>query len=146
MVFRSIALISISAIVIGSFFVSATVFAADTGQYVQSLSEGKLNLIERNLIRALESNSLGLQSSAAQVIRDLNRVRPNHSFSRCVIPLMRIVKDRKSHTGARIVAALALHEIKSARGDFAISRVAKFEKDPRLQRLCIWLTYERSKE
>ena len=130
----------------GGLIGAGTAFAASEDEYVLNLSEAQLNVIEQNLVQALESNSPGLQASAAQVIRDVKKLRPEFKFSRSVIPLMGNVKNERSDIGARIVATLALHELKTARGDFAISRSAKFSNNGRIQHLCTWLTYARAKE
>lgn len=143
MVVSRIVVTALSAILLACLAVRTVALAADQEEYSLNLSEARLNLFERNLVRALESNSPGLQASAAQVIRNLKRQRPTYKFSECVIPLMRIVKDESRETGVRIVAALALHELRTARGDFAISRKAAVSKDPRIKRLCTWLTYAR---
>lgn len=108
-----------------------------------AFSKAKLDLIEANLVVALESNCPCLQASAAQVIRDVKAKAPEHNFSRSIIPLMRILKDEKAEVRVRQVAALTLHEIQSTRGDYAIQREAMFSDQPQLKRLCWWLTYDR---
>lgn len=139
-------LLAVVIVLAGGLIGAGTAFATSEDEYVLNLSEAQLNVIEQNLVQALESNSPGLQASAAQIIRNVKKSRPEFKFSRSVIPLMGIVKNETSDTGARIVAALALHELKTARGDFAIMRIAKFSDNRRIQHLCTWLTYTRAKE
>lgn len=109
----------------------------------QRFSNEKLAVIEANLKVALESPVPGIQASAAQTVRDLKAEAPEYGFASLVIPLMRIVKDRDAECGCRILAALALHELNSEMGDFAIERVGMFTEDARLKHVCTWLTYER---
>jgi hypothetical protein len=98
---------------------------------------------EKSLVMALESESPGLQMSAALTVRELKALMPERSFSCFVIPLMRIVKTEEGDRWARVVAAIALHDLHSAIGDFAIARTAKFCECERLKNTCIWLAYYR---
>lgn len=82
--------------------------------------------VERNIVSALESRIAGLEASAALTLRDLKVRMPEADFSRTVIPLMQIVKDEGENPRVRVAAALALHELHTATGDFAISRAALF--------------------
>ncbi len=102
-----------------------------------------VSLIEQNLAIALQMPSPGIQASASQVVRDLKALLPEHEFSGLVIPLMAIVKDEDADIATRMVSALALHELQSAKGDFAIERVALFTANERMKHLCMWLTYEK---
>jgi hypothetical protein len=67
-------------------------------------------------------------------------------FSPFVIPLMRIVKDDDAQVEARILASLALHELHSGAGDFAIRREALFCGNVRLGHILAALAVERMKE
>lgn len=96
---------------------------------------------EKSLVQALESNSMGVQLSAAQTVRELKALYPNRSFSMFVIPLMALVKNEEKALCTRVLAAIALHELHSARGDYAIAQIAKFTDCPRLKRTCAWLAY-----
>jgi len=66
---------------------------------------------------------------------------PERSFSCFVIPLMRILKQDDAEDCSRVVAALALHDLHSAIGDYAIARAAEITGCTRLARTCRWLTY-----
>jgi len=96
---------------------------------------------EKSLKTALEAPSPGLQLSAANTTRQLKELLPNREFSSLIIPLMRIVKDEDAGTTHRIVAAIALHELHSGKGDFAIARTAKFTENPGVKNICLWLAY-----
>ncbi len=98
---------------------------------------------EKAIRNALDAPSPGLQISGANTARQLKELLPEESFSSLVIPLMRIVKDEKAQTSARIVAAVALHGMKSGRGDFAISRTADYTDNQRVKKVCFWLAYDR---
>ena len=105
-----------------------------------------IDRIESSLVMGLETNCACLQASAAQVIRDLKAQVPDHSFSKSIIPLMRILKDENINVRVRQIAALALHEIGSGRGDFAIEREAQFSDHQQLRHLCRSLLNERVRE
>ena len=102
-----------------------------------------VDAIERSLAMALRTPSPGMQASASQVIRDLRTLLPGQDFSLLIIPLMAIVKDEDADAPVRMVAALALHDLNSGKGDFTIQQIARFTKNDRLKHLCTWLTYER---
>ena len=97
-------------------------------------------------MKALESNSPGLQLTAAATVREMKALMPERSFSPLVIPLMRIVKDEAADRDARIVAAIALHELHSDKGDFAIKSMAQDTGNERFAYICSWLTFYRVKE
>jgi len=96
---------------------------------------------EKSLVMALESGMPGLEVSAALTVRELKALMPERSFSCFVIPLMRIVKTEDAESCSRVIAAIALHDLHSAIGDFAIARAAKFSECSRMQRICTWLAY-----
>ncbi len=98
---------------------------------------------ETSLKIALEAPSPGLQLTAANTTRQLKELLPDQEFSSLVIPLMRIVKDENAETSSRLVAAIALDGLRSAKGDFAISRTAEFTNNPRVKNTCAWLAYNR---
>ena len=102
-----------------------------------------VDAIEQNLAIALNTPSPGMQASASQVIRDLKALLPEQEFSPLIIPLMAIVKNEDAEVPVRMIAALALHDLQSAKGDFAIERVAQFTRNERLKHLCTWLAYDR---
>jgi len=117
--------------------------SAGDGPDAPRFTDQKLEVIEANLKVALESASPGVQASAAQTVRDLKARAPHYEFASLVIPLMRIVKDGNAECGPRVLAALALHELKSELGDFPIQRTGRFTEDQRLKHVCTWLTYDR---
>jgi hypothetical protein len=99
-----------------------------------------------SLVNALESASPGLQATAAQTVRELKDMLPDESFSSLIIPLMRVVKDPDAVVESRIMCALALHELHSERGDFAIKGEAIYAENTRFQRLCAALTAKKQQD
>ena len=103
-------------------------------------TEEKVSLIEDNLVKDLESEIPGVVIGGTQTVREMKKAVPTHDFSKLIIPLMRIVKDEEADRAARILAALALDEIDSERGNFAISREAEMSEDDVFKSLCSNLT------
>lgn len=134
---RFVAGLSIAVIV----FASSTLGASKSDEVW--FKGSTVDVIERSLAMALRTPSPGMQASASQVIRDLKTLLPDQEFSLLVIPLMGIVKDEDADVSVRMVAAIALHDLQSGKGDFAIQRVAQFTKNERMKHHCLWLTYER---
>ena len=130
-------------LIAGGMLVTIPAFAGEGDDYIGSIGQQKIDLIEQNIVNALRSDVPGMQADAAQLVRDLRSLRPEQSFSNCVIPLMAVVKNEQIESGARILAALALDQLESPMGDFAISRTASFTSDSKLKHVCGWLAYER---
>jgi hypothetical protein len=125
------------------FLIVPLVHAQDNNAPVKRFVNLTIEQSEKSLVQALESNSFGMRLSAANTVRQLKEAYPEQSFSSLVFPLMRIVKDEGVEPSCRIVAAIALHELHSAVGDFAIARTAQFTDSPRVKHICSWLTYYR---
>ena len=130
-------------LVAGGMLCTIPAFAGESDDYIGSLGQERINLIEQNIVNALQSDVPGMQADAAQLVRDLRSLRPDQTFDGCVIPLMAIVKNEEVDTPARILAALALDELDNSMGHYAISRMASFTSDPRLKYVCSWLAYGR---
>jgi hypothetical protein len=127
----------------GGMVFAAPALAGDGDQYILSLSQEKIDLIEKNVVNALTSDIPGMQADAAALVRELKNLRPEQTYSGCVVPLMGIVKDEEAEPAARILAALALDKLESSMGHYAISRTALFTDNPRVKHVCTWLAYER---
>jgi hypothetical protein len=76
----------------------------------------------------------------------VKELAPAYDFSYSVIPLMRLVRNDSYDETVRLAAGVALHELKSAQGDFAIARIAKYEANPRVKKIFEAMTYERGLE
>ena len=136
-------IVAVLCLAAGVMLCTAPAFAEDGDDYIGSLPQQRIDLIEQNIVTALQSNAPGMQADAAQLVRDLRSLRPEQSFAGCVIPLMAVVKNEQNETGARILAALALDQLDDPIGHFAVSRMASFTSDAKLKHVCSWLTYER---
>lgn len=90
-----------------------------------------------------DSRDPRMLTSAASTMRQLKELFPDRSFPGFVIPLMRIVKNEGLDPTSRVTAAIALHRLQSAMGDFAIKRVGQFTSSDRVRHICTWLTYYR---
>ena len=130
-------------LIAGAMLCTAPAFAGQGDDYIGSLPQQKIDLIQQNIVNALQSDIPGMQADAAQLVRDLRSLRPEQPFADCVIPLMAIVKNEEVESGARILAALALDQLDDPIGHFAVSRMASFTSDAKLKHVCSWLTYER---
>ncbi len=141
-------LLAAAVLLVGTVLIGGYAFAQndDEGAVTRYFSDEKLAKIEDNLVVALAHHSPGVQASAAQTLRQLKMYNPDYPFSESIIPLMAIVKKETCCQTARICAALALHDLKSERGDFAISQTGRFTDDEKLKRMCFWLAYDRQIE
>ncbi len=127
---------------LGALVVSGVVFAQDQQKVDPRFTPGNLLLIEQNLIAGLrDTDHPGLQESSGQLLLELQRSVPAFDYSDALFPLMTIVKDENEPSAARIYAALALHNLKSARGDYAIEMTAKMTDDTRVQKVCTDIEY-----
>ncbi|MGB2870187.1 MAG: hypothetical protein WBD36_17195 [Bacteroidota bacterium] len=120
-------------------------FATDP-KHSQSFTQARLTVIERELVAALESDIPGLQISAARTMRQLRECAPWYEWNASVIPLMHIVNREEHDSQARVSAAIALHELRSSRGDFAIQRMGQFAANSKVQRTCYMLCRSRLTE
>jgi len=124
--------------------VAQTDTTKDMAEKSTKFTEEKIAQIEENLVRDLESPSVGICIGGAQTVREMKKQVPSHDFSKIIIPLMRIVKDNNADRAARILAALALFDLNSERGDFAISREGEMSKDEIFKSFCLNLAKSRT--
>ena len=119
----------------------ATVLAQEPDRVAGLFKNATIEQTEKSIIAALESNCPGREMGAALTIRELKALMPERSFSCFVIPLMRVMKNESAEHCTRVVAAIALADLHSERGDFAISRQGRFTGCDKLARACRWLTF-----
>jgi hypothetical protein len=112
----------------------------------RNLTSDQLDRIEQSLMVALESDSPNLQASAALTLMQMHAIVPSYDWSRTIIPLMHIVNCEEYEAPVRIAAARALHELRSSRGDFSITRNAQFASNPNVRRWCSMLATARRLE
>ena len=85
------------------------------------------NTIE-TLINGLNTNNIGLQSSSAYMIGELQ-------LSQGVIPLLKILHTEKNEE-LRIAAALALYKIGSPIAIYAVKQAIRFDDSQRVSKHC----------
>ncbi len=120
--------------------------AAGKGGEENKWTDEKLSMIEENLVADLESPNIGVSIGGAQTVREMKQHVPDYDYSKIIIPLMRIVKNEDADRAARILAALALHDLNSERGNFAISREGEMSKDEIFRSFCANLARTREAE
>jgi HEAT repeats len=81
-----------------------------------------------SLIEGLNSENLGLKSSSAYMIGELQ-------LSKAVIPLLKILREDESDE-MRIAAALALYKIGTPIAIHAVKQSIKFDDSERVSKLC----------
>ncbi|MBM4168381.1 MAG: hypothetical protein FJ215_04405 [Ignavibacteria bacterium] len=134
-------------IVVATLLIAASAFASTPPDRAASpFSFDRLKLIEENLIACLGSDIPGVRATAALTLKQLTDLAPDYSFDRSIIPLMRIVKDEACDGPSRIAAALALHALRSDRGDYAIKMNARFTRSQRIKHMYEHLALARSLE
>lgn len=119
-----------------------TLFAFQTGER-HLFSQAQIERIEKSIVKSLECDIPDLQINAALTLHRFREVAPEYDWERCIIPLMRILNGEENNPPMRLIAAMALHELRSSRGDFTISRNAQFTDNPRVKRYCAILARTR---
>ena len=109
-------------------------------------SQAQVDRTERIIAKGLESPDTSEQVDAVMKLHRMCGIVPGHDWDRCIIPLMRILNGEDNQPPARLLAAMVLHELRTERGDFAISRNALFTEDARVKRYCTILTRTRLAE
>jgi hypothetical protein len=132
-------------------FIQASSFAQEqTTRYLRQhkshFLREHLKQTEQMLVRALQSNSVEMSSSAAQTIRELEQVFPSDLFNSLVEPLSIIIQNEKADTELRILSALALDGLHSDKGDKVIFEVAKNTSNESLRNVSKALAIESIKE
>jgi hypothetical protein len=111
-------------------------------QHHSKFVKSNLKQTEKMILKSLESDNIGILSSSAQTVRQLEMIFPENPFSSLLDPLMKIVKDENGDTQVRILSALALDGLHSDKGDKAIYGVAKNTKNKSVKDVCIALSVE----
>jgi len=89
-----------------------------------------------SLAQALNHNSVGVQASAVQAIRQLEWEFPYEPLGELLDPLMDIVKNEESDTRVRLLAVIALDGLHSDIGDKLIETIARISKNQSMKDLC----------
>ena len=100
--------------------------------------ETKSNTVE-SLIMGLESDNIGLKSSSAYMIGELE-------LTEATIQLLRILRNDESED-LRIAAALALYKIGSPIAIYAVKQASKFDDSKRVSKHCasFYSEYQKTK-
>ena len=106
------------------FFVSFGV-AAEPVKEIRTINR---DLAIQNLLIGLDSDNIGLTSSSAFYLGELNSTE-------AVIPLMKMLRNAEQEE-LRISAALALFKIGDARGIYAVKRAIIFDESERVSDIC----------
>jgi hypothetical protein len=93
--------------------------------------------VEANLIAGVQSENLGLRTSAATMLGDLKS-------SNGVLALMSMLRNDTDER-ARIVAALALTKIGDPVGMYAVKQTGRLDSNERVKKLCA-LFYQEHKQ
>jgi hypothetical protein len=91
---------------------------------------------EASLLAAMNSESVGLQQSAIQSLRDLEQLAPEYPFSTLIGPLEQKLKNEQADQTVRMLAALALDELHSDAGDAVIKSMAEKSENKSVLDLC----------
>lgn len=86
----------------------------------------------KNLLNNLNSENKGVRESSAFLIGELK-------IDDAVVPLLAILHN-DTNESTRIVAALSLSKIGSARGSFAVKQAAIYDDSQRVRMACAWFS------
>ncbi|HEX9252444.1 MAG TPA: hypothetical protein VF870_09390 [Ignavibacteriaceae bacterium] len=111
-------------------------------QHHSKFIKSHLPQTEEMLLKNFTSNDAAMLSSNIQTLRELEEVFPENKFSSLIDPLMKIVQDEKQGTQVRILAALALDDLHSDKGDKSIYGTAKSSKNQSVKDICAALAVE----
>jgi hypothetical protein len=92
--------------------------------HLTRFQKNHMDQTEKSLREAIESESVGLQKTGIQAVRDLEQLDTRYPFADLIGPLSDKLKDSKADGTVRMLAALALDELHSDAGDAAIQSVA----------------------
>lgn len=98
--------------------------------------KGQMKQTEASLLAAITSESVSMQQSAIQAVRDLEELVADYPFNSLVAPLADKLRRPNTDQVTRQLAALALDELHSDAGDAVIKEVAANSNDKSLQTLC----------
>ena len=105
------------------------------------LTNHQLELIEKNILHNLEDSCSAIVVGTMQTLIELKTAYPKYDYDYSIIPLLAKLKDGKCE-GIRIMAALTLYQLNSARGRFAVAQKAKFDASERVAKHCAAIARE----
>ena len=89
------------------------------------------DMIIENLLIGLQSNNLGLRTSSAYILGELNTTK-------AVIPLLRILHQSDVES-ERIMAAISLYKIGTGISIFALKQSGRLDNSERVRKVCTYL-------
>jgi len=109
---------------------STTSFAGDNSTKKYECTQNTVS----SLIEGLNSDNIGLKTSCAYLLGELN-------VTEGIIPLMRLLRNDESEE-VRICAALALYKIGTPISIFAVKQAIRFDESDRVSRLAAKFYYD----
>ncbi len=109
---------------------STTSFAGDNSTKKYERTQNTVS----SLIEGLNSDNIGLKTSCAYLMGELN-------VTEGIIPLMRLLRNDESEE-VRICAALALYKIGTPISIFAVKQAIRFDESDRVSRLAAKFYYD----
>jgi HEAT repeat protein len=109
---------------------STTSFAGDNSTKKYERTQNTVS----SLIEGLNSDNIGLKTSCAYLLGELN-------VTEGIIPLMRLLRNDESEE-VRICAALALYKIGTPISIFAVKQAIRFDESDRVSRLAAKFYYD----
>jgi hypothetical protein len=142
LIFSTVVLIALVYLLIGESAFAQNQQPRFLKQHNSHFLKEHLKQTEQMLIQALQNNSVSMNSSAVQTIRELEQIFPSESFSLFLEPLRNIIQNEKADIHLRILSALALDGLHTDIGDQAIYEVAKYTSNESLKNICVALAIE----
>ena len=106
-----------------------TILITTMSIFAKTDNEGqKYRIIESNLIVGLDNDNIGLKISCAYFLGEMQSTKATNK-------LLKMLKSGDTEE-ERIIAALSLSKIKSAKALFAVKQNIKFDVSKRAQRIC----------
>lgn len=93
--------------------------------------------VVKNLLNNMKSDNRGVLESSAYMLGELKA-------QDAVIPLLAMLHSAPDES-SRIIAALSLSKIGSARGLFAVKQAVQFDDSPRVRVVCAWFANQYEK-
>jgi hypothetical protein len=104
--------------------------------------ESHLMQSEEMLLKAFKSDAIGMIPSSLQTLIQLQEVFPEYEFSSLLEPLINLVRDENLDTQVRMLAALALNDLHTEKGDKVINDVASKTNNQSVKDICFTLSAE----
>lgn len=134
---------TIHVLCVGLVIMMSPLVRADETSPAPRFTNATIEHTEQTMVQGLAYSNPYMTAAIAITVRDLKGLYPNQEFASLVIPLMGALKDEDAPVFSRTAAATALHELRSARGDYAIEEMTFLGSSERVKNVCMWLKYYR---